>query len=373
MNTFITIIIWAALIHGFLLGIFFILNPKRRSTANNILGIILLVFILEALTDISPYDFIGSYSIGGYFTLPEVKLLFPVLMLHFILTKLGKVKAYRFFLKLHYIFVFSAISVTLINIFLFLVIQKTILDLLGWSTIENCFMIYQYYAFFLTVVVFSIGIKETINYRKLVQNEHSDIVLLNIKWLWQFIFVLAPVILLWGGELLRIALGGTGQSELTIIAFIFIAVFIYFVSFKAFTHQTLFDDSETAVINTPNLSKKSEPINSENDLATCSVVQEKMKEGEFYLIKNLTIHDFAKEIEISARSISSCINTNSGINFNEWVNNFRVDKALEIMNQNNSQNLSIEGIGFESGFKSRSAMYAAFKRKLGKSPGHFRK
>jgi transcriptional regulator GlxA family with amidase domain len=54
------------------------------------------------------------------------------------------------------------------------------------------------------------------------------------------------------------------------------------------------------------------------------------------------------------------------------VNNFRVEKVLEILNDQNSNHLSIEGIGSNSGFKSRSAMYAAFRRKLGKSPGHFR-
>lgn len=372
MNNIIAIIIWAALIHGFLLGVFFILNPNRRTTANKILGALLLVFIFEALTDILPYNFIGSYSIGGYFTLPEVKMLFPVLMLQFILAKLGKVKVYKLFLKVHYIVAFIAIFITFINTFLFLIIQRTILDLFGWTFVENTFMIYQHYAFFLSIVVFIIGIKEIINYKKLVQNERSDIMLLNIKWLWQFVFALAPVIIFWGSELLRIALGGLGQSEFTTFAFIFIAVFIYFVSFKAFTHQTLFDDSETEVLRIPPSLDDSEPINSENDLAIYSIIQDKMKEGASYLIKNLTIHDFAKEIKISSRSISSCINKNSGINFNEWVNNFRVEKALEIMKDNNSLNLSIEGIGFESGFKSRSAMYAAFKRKFGKSPGHFR-
>ncbi len=93
---------------------------------------------------------------------------------------------------------------------------------------------------------------------------------------------------------------------------------------------------------------------------------------QYYLNQDLTIYDFAKEIQISARTISSCINQRVGFNFNEWVNNFRVEKALDILKDRNSDHLSIEGIGSNSGFKSRSAMYAAFKKKLGKSPGHFR-
>ena len=62
-----------------------------------------------------------------------------------------------------------------------------------------------------------------------------------------------------------------------------------------------------------------------------------------------------------------------GYNFNEWVNNYRVEKALQIIRSDKKNSLSIEGIGSDSGFKSRSAMYAAFKKNLGHSPGHYRK
>jgi methylphosphotriester-DNA--protein-cysteine methyltransferase len=49
-----------------------------------------------------------------------------------------------------------------------------------------------------------------------------------------------------------------------------------------------------------------------------------------------------------------------------------VDKCLVIIEADTNNQLSIEGIGFDAGFKSRSAMYEAFKKKLGHSPGHFR-
>ena len=97
-----------------------------------------------------------------------------------------------------------------------------------------------------------------------------------------------------------------------------------------------------------------------------------MQTKELYLDQNLSLHDFAREIHQSARIVSTCINQHVGINFNEWVNNYRVEKALARLKDPKSNHLSIEGIGTSSGFKSRSAMYAAFKRKLGKSPGHFR-
>ena len=368
----ITLIIWAAVIQGLLLGVIFITSRKHRSFANRLLGFFLLSFVFVALTDLLPFSEIGNYSIEGYFTLPEVKLLLPVLFLHFVLEKVGRSSFYRPYLKIHYFLAFGIIGLTLINILLALFSGSTLLDLLGWVSLDRFYMGHQYYAFLLTVVAFVIALRETWRYRNLVRNEFTDLLLMDIKWLWQFIFVIAPIILFWGAELTRIALGGRGQSELTTAVYIFIAIFNYFVSFKAFTHQTLFDgsaNSSGALDTKPLISDKSStPVDHE----ICDKIKSEMNSKEYYLNQNLTIHDFAKEVQISARTISSCINQSVGFNFNEWVNNYRVEKAVTMLNDQSSNHLSIEGIGIDSGFRSRSAMYAAFRKKIGKTPGHFR-
>ena len=79
METIFTVIIWAAVIQGFLLGVIFITSRKRHSLANKILGSFLLAFVLQALADILPFSEIGGYSLSGYFTLPELKWLLPLL------------------------------------------------------------------------------------------------------------------------------------------------------------------------------------------------------------------------------------------------------------------------------------------------------
>jgi len=368
----ITIVIWAAIIQGLLLGVIFITSGKHRSFANRLLGFFLLSFVFAALSDLLPFNEIRNYSISGYFTLPEVKMLFPVLFLHFVLEKVGRSSSYRRFLRIHYFLAFGIMGLTLINISLVLLSGSSLLDLLGWKYLEPFYMGQQYYAFILTVGAFVIALRETRRYRNLVRNEITDFDMLGITWLWQFIFILTPIILFWGAELFRIVLGGTGQSELTTFAYIFIAFFNYFVSYKAFTHQTLFDlsaDTLNEVDIEPVISiKSSTPVDHES----CLRINSEMEMKRYYLDQNLTLHDFAKKLQISARTISLCINKSAGYNFNEWVNNYRVEEALEIMKNPDGKHLSIEGIGMDSGFKSRSAMYAAFRRKHGQTPGHFR-
>lgn len=372
MESFINIIIWAAVVQGLLLGVIFISSRKYGVFANKLLGFFLLAFVFSALADLLPIDEIWGYSLVGYFTIPEVKMLFPLLFLHYVLEKTGKSSSYIFYLKIHYLIAFSIIAITLLNILLVLFSNNSLLDLLGWKILDRFYMIQQYYAFILSLSVFIIAIKETLNYRNLIRNEYTDITLLDINWLWQYILAIAPVILFWGIELVRILLGGVGQSDLTVVAYIFIAIFNYFVSYKAFTQQTLFegtvDTSEALKDIETTFHKESAMI----DIDICEQIKSEMESNEYYLDQDLTLHSFARMIKISARTISACINQHLGLNFNEWVNNHRVDKSIEIIRADHKKQLSIEGIGFDAGFKSRSAMYSAFNKKLGQSPGNFR-
>lgn len=373
-----SLIIWAAILNGFLLGVLFIASRQRRSFANSLLGFFLLTFVMGALSDLFPVDAIGRYSLSGYFTLPEVKLLLPLLFFHFVLAKLGRSPSYTGLLKIHYVLSFAVIALTPVNVLFSMIRGLTLLDLLGWKILEALHMGQQYYAFLFTLLVFITALAETRKYRNLIRDEFTDMTLLQIQWLWQFIFSMAPVILLWGAELVRIILGGTGQSELTTYAYLFIALFIYFVSYKAFTQHTLFEtsasmpnsaDSGRSPLGVPGISSGSD---TRPDTEKCTGISEEMEEQAYYLNQDLTVHDLARKMDMSARTISDCVNRHFGKNFNEWVNTYRVAKALELLEDPEKEHLSIEGIGMDSGFKSRSAMYTAFKRKLGKSPGHFR-
>jgi AraC-like DNA-binding protein len=216
-----------------------------------------------------------------------------------------------------------------------------------------------------------VSIMETKRYKKVVENEFSDMAMLQINWLWSFILILLPVIILWGAEIMRILLGGKGSSEIVTALWGFVAIIIYFISYSAFKNPELFENIPQNVMDKVGIDSN-KPIDKNDSEESNKVIISKMEQNNYYLNPDLTIHDFAKEIQMSPRLISSFINGYIGVNFNEWVNNYRVDNALEIIKSDEKNLFSIEGIGNDVGFKSRSAMYAAFKKKLGNSPGHYR-
>jgi len=370
MESIINTAVWAAIIQGLLLGALYVFSKKHNSFANRLLGFFLFCLVFEALTVFFPVEKIGTFVIFEYFALPEVKLLFPLLFMHFVLEKIGRSDRYLTFFRIHYSLAFCVLGITLFNLLLFAATGFSFSHYIKKENIEFFYMGQQFYAFFLTIIAFFITIKETLAYKHLVKNEYSDYEMLEINWLWQFIFTMLPIALLWGAELVRIILGGMGISNIVLVTWGLVIVFIYFISYKAFRNPNLFEgvsDRPEKEGNQPLENK--EPRN----LGTsCEQLKADMEAYKYYLNQDLTIYDLAKEVGISSRLISTCINKNFGCNFSEWVNNYRVEEALSLLKSPNHKHLSIEGIGLDSGFKSRSAMYTAFKKKTGEAPGNFR-
>ncbi len=89
-----------------------------------------------------------------------------------------------------------------------------------------------------------------------------------------------------------------------------------------------------------------------------------------FLNSALKSDDIARELNISKHHLSQVLNTKMGYNFNQFVNQQRIEYA-EILLLNT--NLDIESIALECGFASKVTFYRAFKNKHNTSPGDFRK
>ncbi|HEY1166139.1 MAG TPA: helix-turn-helix domain-containing protein [Chitinophaga sp.] len=91
-----------------------------------------------------------------------------------------------------------------------------------------------------------------------------------------------------------------------------------------------------------------------------------MTEKELFKNPNLKLHDLAGEIHISGHQLSQVLNDNIQKNFTLFVNEYRINEACNILSQ--QINLSIEAVGYEVGFNSRSTFFATFKKIKGTTP-----
>ena len=96
----------------------------------------------------------------------------------------------------------------------------------------------------------------------------------------------------------------------------------------------------------------------------------KMKEHQLYKQPKLKLEDVAGVIGISAHQLSQLLNDNLGKRFSLFVNEYRVEEAIQLFQS--TTNLSLEGIGFEVGFSSKSTFYSTFRKIKGTTPAKYR-
>ncbi len=102
-------------------------------------------------------------------------------------------------------------------------------------------------------------------------------------------------------------------------------------------------------------------------------IRRTMEEQQLYLKQNLNIEEFARHVGIHYREVSSIINKHFDTNFFEFVNEYRVTKAKQMLLDTNNAEMTILDILLESGFNSKSSFHRFFKRYTGMSAADFRK
>ena len=100
---------------------------------------------------------------------------------------------------------------------------------------------------------------------------------------------------------------------------------------------------------------------------------------EYHLLVNTpyrktgyTISDLSNEVSIPSYLLSAFINQEYGKNFNELVNEYRVDYFVELIKQPNANSqYKLEALGKEAGFNTRASFIRAVKKKTGLTPSDF--
>jgi len=99
------------------------------------------------------------------------------------------------------------------------------------------------------------------------------------------------------------------------------------------------------------------------------LINDAMINKKLYLDSELSLNKLSKILGINRTYISQTINEKFDKNYSSLINEYRVKEAQKLLIKNT--NLTFEGIGFEVGFKSKSAFNSAFKTYTGVTPSIF--
>ncbi|MGU9938552.1 helix-turn-helix domain-containing protein [Empedobacter brevis] len=98
-----------------------------------------------------------------------------------------------------------------------------------------------------------------------------------------------------------------------------------------------------------------------------------MVKNEPYLDSSLTIQDLAEQVEMPVKDLSTLINLYMDKHFFDFVNEYRIEKAMQILKDASQKELTVLEILYQVGFNSKSSFNTSFKKYTGKTPTDFRK
>ena len=100
-----------------------------------------------------------------------------------------------------------------------------------------------------------------------------------------------------------------------------------------------------------------------------SRLKSEIEQHQLFKNPDLKIKDVAKEMNIPTQQLSRLINDNFNQTFNSFINTYRVEEAKRLLLK--KENFTLEAIGYEAGFSSKSTFYAAFKKVTNATPSEY--
>ncbi|MDN5202329.1 helix-turn-helix domain-containing protein [Fulvivirgaceae bacterium BMA10] len=90
-----------------------------------------------------------------------------------------------------------------------------------------------------------------------------------------------------------------------------------------------------------------------------------------YLDPTLRLSDLVEAVEAPELVVSRAINECAGVNFYNFINNFRLEEFKRLVKKDKRAVYSLLGLAYEAGFNSKSTFNAYFKKKEGITPSQF--
>ena len=194
---------------------------------------------------------------------------------------------------------------------------------------------------------------------------------IDLNWLENIIKLLIALIVIMSiYEVIR-----SGNQMLLILNTISL-ITVYFVGLNVLKQKEIFftEESKREEINTI-IEEDFKEVNLIPDLELqikMEKIELQMLEKKAYLDNDLNLIKLAALVSITPHQLSYTINQGFKVNFFQFVNGYRIEKAKSLLLDNKMNKYSILGIAYESGFNSKTTFYNTFKKITGETPTNYK-
>ena len=100
-------------------------------------------------------------------------------------------------------------------------------------------------------------------------------------------------------------------------------------------------------------------------------ISNEIEKEELFLNKEFKLNWVAERFNVKTKYLSLAISENGFENFSTYSNQFKIEKAKELIEQNYLDNYSIEALSAAAGFKAVNSFYRIFKNTTGQTPSKY--
>ena len=349
-----------AAINAVFFACFIWLNRNRNTYASNSLSIFLLITAYR-IAKMLLHDLQDDFNLGinvrtFFFFIPTFPLIGPLLLLYI---KSVSTKDFKFQTKhlLHLLpFVFFLV-IDLLNRGNFPLSPENRTQYLTYCA-EITIILLQFLIYVLLSFSFALKlIKQNIP-GKISKENMDPLYVRNIVFIISFIWIIYAM-----------------YCIQTWFRFYFPTMVIEAVYYSLLSYMILYSELRGQKITSANnymARYKSTALSPEDALRFKAMILEYVRKNESYKDHNITLGKFSKNLSLTPHVVSQVINEQLECNFNDFINQYRVEEAKKMLGDAGMNNLTVASIAYDCGFNTLSAFNTAFKKFTRLTPSQFR-
>ncbi len=255
---------------------------------------------------------------------------------------------------------------------------------------------YQLSGFVSMLYYFSLSLRYYLFYRDLIRQVLSNADTLAFKWVRNFLIAILAILL---ARLILMAAGLFADLDYisTWWYYLGFSLSIYYIAITGYSNaissQVSFTPADTdttrftllqypvARLTLPEPAESNElkidstetnKTESDPELEKWKIrLDTAMREEQWYTDPELNLPQMARKLNTNISLLSRCINRGYQLNFNDFVNSYRVAAVIRLLKLGRHRNETLLSLAYECGFNSKTTFNRAFRKQTGQSPQEF--
>lgn len=211
------------------------------------------------------------------------------------------------------------------------------------------------------------------NYKKDIQQFFSNTAKKELNWIRNFLFIYSFIFLYGICQIfIEEFIAEMSWTQRWWIQFFSALALLYFGVkgyFTDFDFLSIFEKSKSSF--EPKLSVANSDVISEKIETGKKAINTLFQEEKIFLDPELNLTQLSEKTELNRAEVSEVINLGFGKNFNDFVNQFRIEEFKRRLGDGDHQQFSLVSLAFECGFNSKATFNRVFKKEVKLTPTEY--